>query len=515
VELECELTREGTQAKVPKVKSKTGGVYPASLKSHMKTMKPVFGILTTMLALAGQLQAQSFLTNGLVAYYPFDGNVNDASGNGFNLTNYGATLCSDRFGNSNQAYSFNGTSSYIGSLVPPLSQVDNWTMTAWIKPGSTNQTLAFAVCVGYETGSAGDGYAMGISGGQGSGGATEQPGNYLWSFFPGLGYISDSFAFSSTNQWYHVVMLRTNGTLMLYANGAFATNSVPVLSPDQSIATPTAFAIGSGGSSARFFNGAINDVRIFNRALSASEVQELYTDEATPQCATPYAATATATVSDGFVVSATVTDSGCGYSNTPLVQIVGGGGTGATATAVVTNGSVVGIMITDAGSGYVSAPTVLISPPAQCVAHSATAIAVITNGFLISVEITDGGCGYTNAPSIQILGGGGTGAVAVATVTNGEVVSITVTDAGSGYTNTPGIDVSSPLGVLIGIQEAVAPTFSNLSIGSNYQLQASSDLITWTNEGVSFKATNTSMISTQYFNVLNWGQLYFRVQGAP
>ena len=49
-------------------------------------------------------------TNGLVGYWPFNGNANDESGNGNNGTVNGATLTSDRFGNANGAYSFNGSS---------------------------------------------------------------------------------------------------------------------------------------------------------------------------------------------------------------------------------------------------------------------------------------------------------------------------------------------------------------------------------------------------------------------
>ena len=45
-------------------------------------------------------------TNGLVAYYPFSGNVGDSSGNNYHGTTYNVTLVSDRFGNSNSAYKF-------------------------------------------------------------------------------------------------------------------------------------------------------------------------------------------------------------------------------------------------------------------------------------------------------------------------------------------------------------------------------------------------------------------------
>jgi hypothetical protein len=62
--------------------------------------------LTTQMIMA---QVPSYLpTNGLVAYWPFNGNANDESGNGNNGINYGATATSDRNGNSNSALSFNG-----------------------------------------------------------------------------------------------------------------------------------------------------------------------------------------------------------------------------------------------------------------------------------------------------------------------------------------------------------------------------------------------------------------------
>ena len=52
-------------------------------------------------------------TEGLVAYYPFNGNANDESTDGHDGTVYGATLTTDRFGNSNSAYSFDGINDYI------------------------------------------------------------------------------------------------------------------------------------------------------------------------------------------------------------------------------------------------------------------------------------------------------------------------------------------------------------------------------------------------------------------
>jgi hypothetical protein len=67
-------------------------------------------------------------------------------------------------------------------------------------------------------------------------------------------------------------------------------------------------------------------------------------------------------------------------------------------------------------------------------------------------------------------------------------------------------------GPLVGLIKAVKPSFSNLTISTNYQLQVSTDLVNWTNSGSAFTATNSSMTSTQYFDVPNWNQLFFRLQ---
>jgi hypothetical protein len=63
--------------------------------------------------------------------------------------------------------------------------------------------------------------------------------------------------------------------------------------------------------------------------------------------------------------------------------------------------------------------------------------------------------------------------------------------------------------------QALIPSFSNLSLGTNYQLQVSPDLSTWTNSGSAFAATNSTMLYPQYFLVSNWNQLYFRLQASP
>ena len=307
-------------------------------------MKIARNITTAMVfvSLAFAASAQSWLTDGLVAYYPFNGNANDVSGNGNDGTVNGAVLTQDRREISNSAYSFNGSSSKITFSSPPLTQVDNWTISAWINPANLSQS-GFPVLVGFDDGFTGNGYGFGFV------------GSSTWQgIFSGVAVLNTSYSMPATNRWYHVVMLRTAGITKFFVDGAQTPNTT-TLAPW----SPTAFSIGARTSDG-FFNGQVDDVRLYNRALSASEVQQLFAIEA---FCSPHRATATAQVVNGFVVGATITDNGCGYTNSPLVLIQGGGGTGATAVAVVTNGVVVAINITSTGCCYTNLPKILIASP--------------------------------------------------------------------------------------------------------------------------------------------------------
>ncbi len=222
---------------------------------YVKTKE--FILVVVIGSLAFSSPAQHFLTNGLVAYYPFNGDANDVSGNGNNGTVVGASLTQDRFGNNNQAFSFNGVNNYISFTGVPTTQTDNWSITAWVKPALFSQA-EIAVGMGYDDGASGNGYALGIN------------VNKLYPVFGGIEDIDAGFIFPATNQWYQITMLRNSGTTSFYVNGI----PTPVVNTDTPY-TPTAFRIGSD-IGYRFFNGAIDDVRIYSRALSSNEIAQLY-----------------------------------------------------------------------------------------------------------------------------------------------------------------------------------------------------------------------------------------------
>jgi hypothetical protein len=89
-----------------------------------------------------------------------------------------------------------------------------------------------------------------------------------------------------------------------------------------------------------------------------------------PHPGNPRPATATATVVNGFVVAADITDGGCGYTDAPVVSFEDGEGEGASARAVVTGGVVVSLVVTSAGVGYTRAPEVRIAPPCDSPARA-------------------------------------------------------------------------------------------------------------------------------------------------
>src|SRR5579859_3837584 len=102
----------------------------------MTNLKLILGILAFATALAAPAQSQSFLTNGLVAYFPCDGNVDDASGNSLVSTPFGIRYTSDRFGHPYGAILLDGSSSYVRLAYsdqynfPPDGQ---FTLSTWFK----------------------------------------------------------------------------------------------------------------------------------------------------------------------------------------------------------------------------------------------------------------------------------------------------------------------------------------------------------------------------------------------
>jgi hypothetical protein len=93
-----------------------------------------------------------------------------------------------------------------------------------------------------------------------------------------------------------------------------------------------------------------------------------------------------------------ITNSGFGYTESPKVVFVGGGGIGAEATAVIADGVVGIITVTDGGSGYVNPPRVTFNSPAF--GETAKAVAILEDGSVSQIRLIDGGFGYSQSPIV-------------------------------------------------------------------------------------------------------------------
>lgn len=197
------------------------------------------------------------LTSGLVAYYPFNGNANDESGNGNNGIVNGATLTADRFGNLGKAYSFDGNSSNIQLSSNVFNDLVSGSIYA--KVILKNQGIQQAILDKTITGTTN--YFQFII----------DVNNKLRVIFNDQYFIGNSLLQSNT--YYDVACTFNGQSLKLYINGQLDAE----FSCTQKLldANRTIF-IGKVENNTAYLNGNIDEYRIYNRSLSAEEIQELY-----------------------------------------------------------------------------------------------------------------------------------------------------------------------------------------------------------------------------------------------
>jgi len=198
-------------------------------------------------------------TNGLRAWYPFSGNVNDTSGNNLNGTNNGATFTTDRNGNADSACHFNNTN----ITIPNSGNIDfsqGFTLAAWV---NTEEDRYASIIDKFPN--CGTNYGFRLNGRLGG------------SFWAEKGcYGSGTFTFSTAvplNTWHHVVaIIGTDNVIKIYLDGVLSGENP---TGSMNLANSEIFNIGSGRG-VEYFVGKIDDVGIWNRALNQSEITTLY-----------------------------------------------------------------------------------------------------------------------------------------------------------------------------------------------------------------------------------------------
>jgi hypothetical protein len=246
-------------------------------------MKKILLSVLALLAFAASGTAQTLPSyvpaNGLVGWWPFNGNANDESGNNNNGTVNGATLTADRFGNTGKAYSFDGSSDYITTNYAGVLGNGSRTISAWVKVQSIS---SFSTIVGYGSNTSANG---------GTDSYTCMLRNDGAGGIEGISLDIDGSRITkssnvTSNTWHFYVWVFDNSIsssitdVKIYADGILQTNVA-----ENYVPFPAAGIINTiqeenvhfgKTNSSYYLNGSLDDIAIYNRALTQQEITGLY-----------------------------------------------------------------------------------------------------------------------------------------------------------------------------------------------------------------------------------------------
>jgi len=222
-----------------------------------------------------ELNTTTLLTDpSIISYYRFEGNFNDSSGNGFNGTGSTSPTSVPSGGKFGGGYDWNGTTDNINATLTGETPFNGaWTFNAWIEPDTLGEGVA-------------DDYARIFDmGGKTNFRLSSESGSNMKMRFtqaysgPDGGWTTDDFVIPKNT--YTMVSVVFNGTTagthpVIYVNGV-VTAITNYAAPTGTIETSTNYNLGNNvNSGVRAYDGAMDDVSLFSRALTATEILNLY-----------------------------------------------------------------------------------------------------------------------------------------------------------------------------------------------------------------------------------------------
>jgi hypothetical protein len=209
------------------------------------------------------------LTSNLLAYYPCNENMNDASGNGYHAEGVNLSQAQDLNGIANQAFSLvNG--SYIKYSLPlNIGNEPAWTYSLWLNIADLNTYIQVLLGLKYNDYGVGDDVPFYFG----------SNSEMLFSYFDGDSYGTNQNLLQNT--WYHVAYVYSGQQAKIYLNGEslltiynvnFDTEGESVFNYYLSASTYT----GWGEDLEAYLTGAVDEIRFYKRALNSFEMNELY-----------------------------------------------------------------------------------------------------------------------------------------------------------------------------------------------------------------------------------------------
>lgn len=259
-------------------------------------MRQIFTLLFVVLitTLTTHAQVPNYVpSNGLLGWWPFNGNANDESGNANNGTVNGAILTTDRFGVANKAYSFDGVNDCIEIIDNSLMELGNsYSVGAWVKMDSTpNESYTI---ISKERQLDATGYAMIFS----------SNNTITHAFLNNSNFSTSGSKSVSLNTWHFIVHTYNGTTITNYIDGIIDTSrnfTQTHMNSNLNWFFGKEFTTPGGGSSGytnRYLNGCLDDIGIWNRALTTQEISDLYNANICYQ---------TVTVTDTLVINTNIT----------------------------------------------------------------------------------------------------------------------------------------------------------------------------------------------------------------